>query len=67
MRLIDLLFESPVISPPEIMKRLKIPSRMTASRLVNELVRDDVLVLIDEKGPSGTKLYVFVGLIKIVN
>lgn len=67
LRLIDLLFESPVISPPEIMKRLKIPSRMTASRLVDELVKDDVLVLIDEKGPSGTKLYAFVGLIKIIN
>jgi len=49
------------------MKRLKIPSRMTASRLVDELVKDDVLVLIDEKGPSGTKLYAFVGLIKIIN
>lgn len=66
LRLIDLLFESPVISPPEIMKRLEIPSRMTASRLVEQLEKDKVLVEIGQKGFGGTNLYAFMNLIDII-
>lgn len=66
LRLIDLLFESPVVSPPEIMRSLGIPSRMTASRLVERLVQDKVLIEYDQKGPSGTSLFVFTGLINLI-
>jgi len=66
LRLVDLLFESPVISPPEIMKQLGIPSRMTALRLVDQLARDRVLFEIGQKGSGGTNLYVFSDLLDII-
>lgn len=67
LRLIDLLFESPVTSPPEIMKRLGIPSRMTASRLVEQLQSDKVLFGIGQKGSGGTTLYAFAELLDIIS
>jgi Fic family protein len=67
LRLVDLLFESPVISPPEVIKKLSIPSRMTASRLIEQLVNDDVLTEISQKGSGGTSLFVFRDLIEIIN
>lgn len=67
LRLVDLLFEAPVISPPEIMKKLGIPSRMTALRLVDQLVRDKVLIEIGQKGSGGTSLYVFSDLLDIIS
>ncbi|MCA9342870.1 Fic family protein [Candidatus Saccharibacteria bacterium] len=67
LRLIDLLFESPVISPPEIMKRLGIPSRMTALRLVEQLQSDKVLFEVGQKGSGGTSLYAFAELLDIIS
>ena len=67
LRLIDLLFEMPVISPPEIMKKLSIPSRMTALRLVDQLEKDGVLSLAkNQKGAGGTNLYVFDDLVRLI-
>ncbi len=67
LRLIDLLFESPVISPPQVTEKLGIPSRMTAARLVDQLVVDGVLTEINQKGSGGTSLFVFMDLIEIIN
>lgn len=67
LRLIDLIFEYPVISPPQINKLLEIPSRMTASRLIEQLVSDGVLFEISEKGSGGTTLYAFGDLIDIIS
>jgi DNA-binding IclR family transcriptional regulator len=67
LRLIDLLFELPVVSAPEIIKKLGIPSRMTASRLVDQLVEDGILTEINQKGSGGISLFVFMDLIDIIN
>lgn len=67
LRLIDVLFESPIITQPLIMKRLDMPSRMTASRLVKQLVKDKVLIEIDHvKGPGGSNLFSFDELIDLI-
>lgn len=67
LRLIDLLFESPVISPPQVTEKLSIPSRMTASRLIDQLVKDGVLIEISQKGSGGTSLFVFMDLFDIIS
>lgn len=67
LRLIDLLFESPIISPPKIIEKLSIPSRMTAARLVDQLVADGVLTEVNQKGSGGTSLYAFMDLIEIIS
>lgn len=66
LRLVDLLFEYPVISPPQVNKQLDIPSRMTASRLIEQLVTDGVLSETSQKGSGGTNLYVFMDLLDII-
>lgn len=67
LRLVDLLFEHPVVSPPQVNRLLGIPSRMTTSRLIEQLVRDDVLLEISQKGSGGTSLYAFTDLIDIIS
>lgn len=66
LRLVDLLFESAVVSQPYINKKLGIPSRMTSSRLIEQLVADKVLREVDQKGQGGASLYIFTDLIKII-
>lgn len=66
LRLIDLLFETPVVSAPYVNKKLGIPSRMTTSRLIERLVEDAILTEVDQKGSGGTSLYIFTDLIKII-
>ena len=40
---------------------------MTAARLVDQLVANDVLTEIGQKGSGGTNLFVFMDLIEIIN
>lgn len=66
LRLIDLLFESAVVSPPFVNKKLSIPSRMTTARLIEQLVKDGVLMEVEQKGQGGASLFIFTDLIKII-
>lgn len=66
-RLIDFLFEQPVISPAAVRRGLNIPNRMTALRLVDSLCDDGVLTKLEgEKGPGGTELYLFTDLLDLI-
>jgi len=67
LRLIDLLFEHPVISQPEVTRRLGIPSRMTASRLIDQLIKDGVLTEHEQKESGGASLYIFWDLLDIIS
>lgn len=66
-RVIDFLFDSPIFTIQMMMKELSLGVRLTAVRLVNQLIKDGIIYEIpDQKGPGGSKLYALIRLLKII-
>ncbi len=63
-RLIDYLFESPVFTIPRVTEALGLSGRLTATRLIDQLVKDGVLEEIEaRRGAGGTKLFAYFKLL----
>ncbi len=66
-RFVDYLFESPIFTIPKMQEKTSFGVRLTAVRLVDQLVKDGVIQEISGvKGPKGTKLFAFNSLLKII-
>lgn len=66
-RVIDFLFDKPVLSVPIVQSNLNIKVRLTATRIIDQLVKDEIIEVVrGQKGPGGTKLYAFRELLKII-
>lgn len=66
-RFLDYLFETPIFTIPMMQKKLSLGVRLTAVRLVGQLLEDKVLNEIPgQKGPGGSKLYAFRKLLEII-
>ncbi len=66
-RFIDFLFESPIFTIPKMLEEISPKARLTAVRLVEQLIGDDILIeVIGDKGPGGSKLYAFPELLRII-
>lgn len=66
-RCIAFIFDSPVFTLPRMQQKLSIGVRMTAVRLVDQLLRDGVIVEVTGvKGLAGAKLYGFNKLLQII-
>lgn len=67
-RLIDLMFKRPAFTIPTVMQKLGINNRLTVVRLVNQLEKDGVVIQLQgQKGPKGTNLYLFTGLVDLIS
>lgn len=67
LRFIDLLFDSPAFTIPMMLKVVKPKSRLTAVRLVEQLESDKIIhEIVGQKGPGGSKIYLFEDLVKII-
>jgi Fic family protein len=66
-RFLDYLFETPIFTIPAMQKKLSLGVRLTAVRLVTQLVEDKILDEVPhQKGPGGSKLYAFRRLLEII-
>ncbi len=66
-RFIDFLFDSPIFTIPQLQGKVSLGVRLTAVRLVGQLLKDNVIgELQGVKGPKGSKLYAFHNLLSII-
>lgn len=66
-RFIDFLFESPAFTVPRAMDKLS-TVRMTVIRLINTLEKDGVIYELEgQRGPGGTKIYLYTELLDIIS
>ena len=63
---LDALFTKPIISSAQFVTEAKIDSRVTANRILQKLVADNILEIIKEGKGNKPSTYAFKGLLEIV-